>query len=484
MRCRVVSGSASRWVVPSFATRRCSSSTSRSPRGIPLLRSHEDRLIRAHGCHPVEYKWILQGPYPHLPEAVAVPRDTEEVSFVLRQCHDRGIGVIPYGGGSGMVACTVARNREVVVDTKKLRKADFNSTNMAVSAGAGVSGSELEESANRRGFTIGHYPQSYQSATLGGMVATRATGTFSTRYGKMDDIVCGLEVVLANGEVFRSHPAPARSTGPELCEVFLGSEGAYGIVTEVTVKLHPIPEKRHFECWTFPETTDGLVAIRSFVQAGLRPAVVRLYDAEESESRIRALGLERGHSLLILGYEGLRSMVDLEIEEVGERCRNHNGVAHGTEGGEAWFDSRFSTKGMLDYAVLPGATADAIEVAAPWDCIEAVWRGMKAAVEPICDHVHCHFSHVYHAGASVYVIFHATSGGDAHDGEALYWRCLERAMEASLANGGNISHHHGVGTAKARYMAREHGETGLEIMRGIKRCVDPNGILNRGVLGL
>jgi alkyldihydroxyacetonephosphate synthase len=449
-----------------------------------ILDREEDRLIYAHGVCPYEYKWILQGRYPCLPSLVLLPASAQEVSEIVKAAACFEIGIIPFGGGSGSVAGTSPENGQVIVDLKRFQHFSINEKNCTAAGGAGIIGADFEDLLNRAGYTAGHYPQSYQSAVLGGMVATRAIGTFSTKYGKMDDIVNSLEVVLPDGQILRTHKAPKRSTGPELNELFLGSEGAYGIITEVELKIHPLPERRYFEAYTFPETLQGLEAIRIFIQKGVLPPVIRLYDHEESQGRIAKYGYEKGYSILIVGYEGMTEEVEWQRHAVERVCLENHGAAKGTRAGDEWMAGRFSTKKIQDYHAIRGGTADAIEVAAPWDAIGKVWREMRRVLEPLSTSVECHFSHVYHSGASVYVIFHCETGGDDVEGEKRYRQCAALAVETSLANGGNISHHHGVGRLKAEYMTREHGEAGLDVMKKIKTVLDPKGIFNRGVLGL
>ena len=177
-------------------------------------------------------------------------------------------------------------------------------------------------------------------------------------------------------------------------------------------------------------------------------------------------------------------MVDLERKVVEQTCIAYSGVPKGTKAGVEWFETRFSTKKMLDYDRMKGGTADAIEVAAPWDSIAAVWSNMRRELQPYCTDVDCHFSHVYHSGASVYVIFHAKTDEDDFAGADRYQKCLEVAVETSLKYGGNVSHHHGTGKAKCKYMPMEHGQAGHDVMKKIKDALDPKGILNKGVLGV
>ena len=450
---------------------------------LEIYTQKEERLIYAHATFPVEYKWILQAEYKYLPDAVLAPESEAELIKIMKIAHKNKVQLIPYGGGSGIVGGSIAEDNEIMVDTKKMRKFEINPTNLTAVAGAGLTGAEFENRLNEKGYTCGHYPQSFQSAVFGGMAATDAIGTFSTKYGKMCDMVNSLRVVLPDGQLFKSHKAPRKSSGPDLKYLFIGSEGVYGIITEVEMKIYPLAEKRAFEAYTFPDTHSGLEAVRNFMRLGINPPVVRLYDEVESEPKIKKLAYEKGMCVLFLVYEGLEEIVEIERKKVREVCISHGGNYKGEEGGENWFNTRFSTKGMLDYDRKKGGTADAIEVAAPWDKIENVWREMRKALEPLCDYVDCHFSHFYHSGASVYVIFHAKTDDD-YQGEELYNLCLKKAIEASLANGGNVSHHHGIGKAKAPWLVEEHGKAGIYLLEAIKEKIDPNRLLNRGVLGL
>ena len=444
----------------------------------------EECLIYSHGCYPREYKWLLKGDYPYLTRAVVSPADEAEISEIVKLANEYEVSIIPYGGGSGIVGGTIPYQGEIMIDVKRLQDFSINIVNGTARGGAGLTGAEFDNLLNEHGYTAGQYPQSFQSACLGGMTATRAIGTFSTKYGKMDDMVTALNVVLPNGDIFHSHLAPKRSTGPELNQVFLGSEGVYGIITSVEMKIYPIAETRIFQAYTFPSTHDGLNAIRNFIHKGLRPAVVRLYDEVEAVPKISSYGFEKGFVLLILVFEGNKEMSELEAGMTKEICLGNNGRYKGELAAREWLETRFSTKKMLDFDAIKGGTADAIEVAAPWDCIENVWREMRKALEPMCTVVDCHFSHVYHNGASVYVIYHAKTDGDDKAGEERYLQCLDTAIQTSLKYGGNVSHHHGVGTAKAKYMEAEHGKAGVYVMKALKDAIDPKGIVNKGVLGL
>lgn len=453
---------------------------------VPRLEALEDRIVASRAAWPLEHKQMLQGKFAmeNLPSLVVQPENAEEAREIVRLALEHDVKLLSRGGASGLVGGTAAACDRVIVDTKRMRMFELNSVNLLVTAGAGWTGAELENRLNRLGYTLGHFPQSFQSAAVGGMAATRAIGTFSTKYGKMDDLVTGLEVVLPSGQVFRSHNAPKRSTGPELMELFLGSEGSYGIITSVSMKVYQRPTRRIIEAFTLPNTGDGLEAIRHMIQQEVRPAVLRLYDEEEAAARVRRFGLARGHVLLILAFEGRTDVVELERATAREICISHGAVDAGSEVGWDWFETRFNTGKIQRYLAAPGGVADSIEVAAPWDAIENVWRAMRAALEPYCDAVDCHFSHFYHHGASVYVIFHAVSDEGERGAEGLYDRCLAAAIEASVRNGGNVSHHHGVGIAKARFLPSEHGDAGMELMRRIKGAIDPTRLFDNGAFGI
>ena len=358
-------------------------SVAKNAPGVNILDREEDRLVYAHGVCPYEYKWRLQGPFKYLPSLIVLPENVGDVCEIVKSAVNFGVGLIPFGGGSGSVGGTTPDDNQVIVDLRRLRSFSLNEVNCTATGGAGLIGADFEDMLNERGYTAGHYPQSYQSATLGGMTATRAVVTFSTKYGKMDDMVNSLEVVLTNGDILRTNRAPKRSTGPELKEIFLGSEGTYGIVTSVEMKVYRVAEARYFEAYTFPATLRGLYAIRGFIQSGIKPAVVRLYDHAESVSRVEKYGFEKGWSVLIMGYEGLRDMVDLERRHVERECRANGGIPKGRQAGDDWMKKRFSTKKIQDYHAIRGGTSDAIEIAAPWDCIGRVWQEVRRVLEPL-----------------------------------------------------------------------------------------------------
>jgi alkyldihydroxyacetonephosphate synthase len=443
-----------------------------------------DRLAVCHGAFNVEYKWIQAGKYPYIPDLVVWPETTEQVSEILKIANKNKTVVIPYGGGSGSVMGSVFFNGGICLDTKKLTKFILNEKGMSVTVGAGWNIGQLEDELNRFGYTMGHFPQSMNSATIAGSVATSAIGTFSTKYGKFDDILIALEVVLPTGEVLYTKDSPKASTGINLNYLFLGSEGSYGICTEVTAKIWLKPEARKFSVYTFKTTHDGFEAVRKIVSLGQATlAVVRLYDEYESVFTIDTYKFEKGYALLYLGFEGRKDQVDLEMNISDEICRAEGGLYKGDQAAKQWEKDRLDTSYGLGTTHLPNGAAESLEVSASWDKLEDVWLAMRNAIAPYAQIIHVHFSHMYHTGGNLYCIIHTIRGKNSEDAEKNFLKCVKKALDACVKAGGSISHHHGVGTLKSKWMSDEHNN-GFEVMKKIKRAIDPNNIMNPPVLGL
>lgn len=442
------------------------------------------RRFYTRGVYPVEFKKQVQGDWSNLPAAVAYPGSASEVAALFHLAKENHFKLVPFGGGSGIVG-GAALPGAVILDLKRFDAVTVDPKNRTVTVGAGVNNRLLEEQLNLLGWTCGHFPQSMNSACYGGLIATASIGTFSGRYGKMDDMVVALEVVLPNGQVLQTKSIPRRSTGPNLNAMFIGAEGAFGIITQATLKIWPVPEGRIWATYTFPHTHDGLEAVQRLLGSEAQPALVRLYDEDEAAGRVSRFGFPQGSALLLLCFEGSQGFIEWQAREAGQIIASCGGAFHGDEAALHWYHRRYDTSGMLRYNQMPGGAADAIEVSAPWDRLEIVWREMRRALEPLCEHVHCHFSHVYQTCGSVYVIFYTRSSEDIPAaGIKIYEHCLKTALDACLAAGGSISHHHGVGRAKAAWMEQEHGPAGLRLLVDLKYTLDPDGILNPGVLGL
>jgi alkyldihydroxyacetonephosphate synthase len=440
-----------------------------------------DRLANSRGVWPVELKQARRSELPSLPACVVWPSDAQQVAAVLRLAAEARVPVVPFGGGSGIVGGTLPVPGCISLDTKRLNRLRLDETSLVAYAGAGWWGGQLEAHLNSRGYSLGHFPQSLHSSTVGGWVATRASGTFSTLYGNIEDRVVGLEVALANGDILRTHASPRSATGPNLNELFLGSEGTLGVVTEAALSLHVLPEARVWDSFVFPAFEPALDGLRAMLQAGVRPAVVRLYDAAETAHKFAGLGLDVGAGLLVLVYEGVREVADAYAAAGSRFCQAAGGCGLGAGPAERWWQTRFDTSGMVLANSRSGGICDAIEVAALWKDLPAVYAGMARAAQAHGAHVHAHMSHVYPAGGALYVIVLAEAADDAAALD-LYLRMVEAMLAACHAAGGSISHHHGIGRGRAHWMGAEHGPPGLRLLCSLKAALDPAGILNPGKL--
>jgi len=357
---------------------------------------------------------------------------------------------------------------------------DVEERDLLVRVQAGTLGTALEKELNERGFSCGHYPQSIGLSTVGGWVATRSAGQFSTRYGSIEEIVAALEVVLPDGTVVRTKPVPRAATGPDLRQIFLGSEGTLGIVTEATLRILPTPASRALAAFRFPTMASGLEAIRKVVQAGWRPPVLRLYDEAEA-SRHFSEWAEPGAALLLLVSEGPATLTEAEMAACATICRGEGGSPLGAAPVEHWLEHRNEVP-PLEPFFERGIVVDTIEVAAGWGSILAIYEGVRARLQAVPGLLvaSAHSSHSYPTGTNLYFTF-AAQTENLERAEDLYHRCWNAAMEATLAAGGTISHHHGIGRVRRPWMTREHG-TGVAVLRALKAALDPLGIMNPGVL--
>lgn len=424
----------------------------------------------------------LEGSFAARPCAVAEPGSTDDVATVLRLSREAGVPVITRGGGSGVCGGVRARGGEVVLSTRAMDGLiALDTTDLLATFRAGTNGLEAENRVQREGLTIGHWPQSIALSTVGGWVATRAAGQFSTAYGNVEDVVHDLEVVLPDGVVLRTRRTPRAAAGPDLRHLFLGSEGTLGIVTEVTFSLRPLPEASLGQSFHFETFDDGLAAIRAIIAAGWRPPVVRLYDAREAE---RGFGehCPSGRAFALLLHEGPAALVEAQLAGVRALAAHHGGADAGDAAVQHWLDHRNQVPGFRGF-LEKGIILDTIEVAAPWTRVSAVYDGVVAALSDVPNILvaSAHSSHSYRSGTNLYFTF-AARPADRTNLAATYTECWRRTMEATLAAGGGIAHHHGIGRVRSAFLAREIGDAGVGLLRRVKRALDPGGLLNPGVL--
>jgi alkyldihydroxyacetonephosphate synthase len=437
-------------------------------------------------AHRTDY-WILahlrarQGRLGGGPACVVSPRATAEVSAAVRLAQRHGVPVVPYGAGSGVVGGATPPSGSLVVDLRAMdRLLELDERALWARAQAGMLGGAYEAAVRARGYTSGHYPQSIDRSTVGGWVATRAAGQFSTRYGNIEDLCFGLEAVLPSGETVRLEPMPRASVGPSLRELFLGSEGTLGIVTEVVLRLHPLPEERALASFAFPSMTAALDAVRRVMRVGWRPAVLRAYDATETARQFSAWAPAESCLLLAIS-EGPSSLVQAEIAACAREAAAGGAKPVGTEPAAHWLEAR-NTVPSWDFFLDREMLADTIEVAATWGRIERVYESVVAALAgaPGVIIASGHSSHAYPQGTNVYFTF-VMKPDDFARAEDAYLEAWARALRATLAAGGTISHHHGIGRLRARWLAEELGSA-LPLLRDLKRALDPSGIMNPGAL--
>jgi alkyldihydroxyacetonephosphate synthase len=437
-------------------------------------------------AHATDY-WILahlrarQGRLGRGPACVVRPRSAAEVATALVVAQRQGIAVVPYGAGSGVVGGATPPEGSLVIDLRAMdRLLELNELSLYARAQAGMMGGVYEQTLGARGYTTGHYPQSIDRSTVGGWVATRAAGQFSTRYGNIEDLCLGLEAVRPSGEIVRLEPVPRASVGPSLREVFLGSEGAFGVITEVVLRVHPLPAERALASFAFPTIGDALEATRRVLRVGWRPAVLRAYDAIETLRQFSAWAPSE-RALLLVVSEGPAALVAAESAACADEARACGGAPVGAEPVAHWLEVR-NTVPSWDFFLEREMIADTIEVAATWDRIGRIYDTVVAALasSPSVIVASGHSSHGYPQGTNIYFTF-VLKPADFSRAEADYLEAWKRALETTLAGGGTIAHHHGIGRLRVPFLERELGSA-FPLLRDLKRALDPAGMMNPGAL--
>ena len=423
----------------------------------------------------------LRGTLTARPACVVHPATTADVAAVLAYANVERVAVVPFGAGSGVCGGVLPNDGAIVIDLRRMNRiVEINGPALTVHVQAGMMGNAFEAALNEAGYSMGHFPQSIDVSTVGGWVATRAAGQYSTRYGCIEDMVLALEVVLPDGRILRTPLGPRTATGPDIRQLFLGSEGTLGVVTEITARIFPRPESSISQAFSFASMTAGLEAIRLFMRAGWKPPVVRLYDAVET-ARLFTTASRGDNALLLLLSEGPATLTAAEMAACTAICTANGGEAVGDEPVRRWLSERNQVPAFETF-LQRGLVLDTIEVATTWQHINDLYREVIAALQQVPGTIVAsgHSSHSYPQGTNIYFTFVARPD-DPAKAETTYLGCWEAAMEATIRSHGTISHHHGIGRLRTRWMPRELG-VGVDLLRGIKRVIDPNGIMNPGVL--
>ncbi|MDO8391814.1 MAG: FAD-binding oxidoreductase [Actinomycetota bacterium] len=428
---------------------------------------------------PMALHWALAGEVPQRAAIVARPTDTTQVAAVLALCNQAGVPVTTAGGRSGVVGGSVPLFGGVVLDTTALQGlTSVDAVSGLVEVWAGTFGPDLEaELRGTHSLTVGHFPQSFDIATVGGWVACRGAGQYSTRYGKIEQMVAGLEVVLADGTVVRTGGSPAAAQGPDLTQLFVGSEGTLGVVTKVLLRAHPVPAAERRAAYSFATFEAGIEACRRIMRRGATPAVLRLYDAIETQ---RGQDGDGSNCALLVLDEGDPAIIDAVMGIVAEECAAAAPLP--VELVEKWMHHRNDTS-ALQGLTRKGFVVDTLEIAAPWAALPGIFTAATAALMavPHARVASCHLSHSYLDGACLYFTFAATPPQEAI--EATYVALWNAGQHAVLANGGNLSHHHGIGLNRGRFLADALGN-GFTVLQSVRHALDPQGVLNPGKLGL
>ncbi|OGP81672.1 MAG: hypothetical protein A2Y95_08605 [Deltaproteobacteria bacterium RBG_13_65_10] len=444
-----------------------------------LSASLPDRIAYARDLWPMGQFWAREGKLPHPPEVVVWPESVGEIVALLRLANEKRFPVIPMGAGSGVCGGTLAIHGGVILDLKRMKRVrHLDESSLLVTAEAGIIGQHLEEWLNAHGYTLGHFPSSIYCSSFGGWIATRSAGQLSTKYGKIEDMVMGLEGVLPDGTVFSSKVSPRSAAGPRLDHLLVGSEGTLAVITAATARIRPLPEARRFAGYIYRDVRTGLDAIRKVMRRGLDPAAVRLYDETDTAMSLASLGLTAEGCLLLLVFEDVVDLIDAKAGLADAICRAEGGEALGPAPAEHWWKHRYDISYQQSPIYRGGLMVDTIEVAGTWSNLMRLYDAMRAAIGKRMTCL-AHFSHVYPEGASIYFTFvgPAGPGGDAETYRAVWGD----AMDACIKMGGTITHHHGVGLLKAPWMGEEHGPL-IRIYRALKQALDPNGIMNPGKL--
>lgn len=448
------------------------------------------RALRTRGKSTPDLLRARAGDLTDAPDAVVRPDGHVEVVAVLAWAHEHRVAVVPFGGGTCVTGGLAARRDGfaglVSLDLVRMKRLlAVDEVSMTATLQPGLRGPEAEALLAAHGLTLGHYPQSYLHASIGGFAATRSSGQSSAGYGRFDAMVVGLTAATPTGSLDLGS-SPANAAGPDLRQLLLGSEGAFGVITSVTVRVRRAPEVTTYEGWRWPSFDAGSDAMRTLAQAGLMPTVLRLSD--ESETAINLAdpssigGADDPGCLMITGYEGTAEQVAVTRAAVSTVLEGLGGTGLGTEPGEKWSRGRFDAPYLRDALLDHGVLVETLETATFWSNRQRLHAEVREALQSSLGEgslVLCHISHVYETGCSLYF---TVAARQTEDPLAQWQAAKVAASDAMIAAGATITHHHAVGTDHKPWFAQEIGEVGVRMLRAVKAEVDPAGILNPGVL--
>jgi alkyldihydroxyacetonephosphate synthase len=470
-----------------------------------VFTAKEDRLRHASGRGYADLARMRSGALEAAPDAVVMPADAEALRRVLDVCAAEGIAVVPFGGGTSVVGGVEplrgAHQRLISLDLAALQDVEVDRRSLTARLGAGLRGPEAEAALAAQGLTLGHFPQSFEYATVGGFAATRSAGQASSGYGRFDDLVSSIRLIAPAGDL-RTLETPHTAAGPSLRELVVGSEGVLGVIPDVTVRVRPAPAVRRYDAWIAESFEAGTEIVRALAQGPGLPDVIRVSDEEETRGSLALSGPRgaagrafdaylgvrgrRDGALMIAGFEGDEESV-ARRRALAVRALRSGGAAYlGQAAGRSWEHGRYQGPYLRDTLMGLGAMAETLETSHTWSRLGELHAAVGAAIRDSLAGqgtpalVFCHLSHAYADGASLYFTFIARS---RHGAELEQWAQVKRAAgEAIVACGATITHHHAVGRDHVPYMEAEVGRTGLDVLRAVKEQLDPAGIMNPGKL--
>lgn len=472
-----------------------------------VMNDPRSRLLHARGQSFQDWVELRCGRIPSFPDGISYPITNEDVVSLIQFAQKSGVHIIPYGGGTSVVGHVNPIYDQapiLTVDMSRMnRLIDLDLQSLQATFGAGVTGPDLEAQLRAYGYTLGHFPQSFEYSTLGGWVATRSSGQQSLRYGRIEKLFAGGRVISPLGELIL--PAfPASAAGLDLREVILGSEGRLGILTQARVRISPLPEREDFHAVFFPDFQHGVDAVREILACGLSLCMLRLSTGTETTTTLALAGHEnligamerllsiRGlgdkKCMLLLGFSGKSHIVRTNRSEALNITARNGGIHIGKTFGEQWHKNRFRTPYLRNTLWEIGYGVDTLETATDWGntspMIDRIESALRGAIEATGDRIHIftHLSHVYPSGSSIYVTYLFRLSADPEEMIARWQMMKSAASQAIIASGGTISHQHGVGLDHLPYLAAEKGALGMAAITSLCRQFDPKGIMNPGKL--
>ncbi|MFX0122013.1 MAG: FAD-binding oxidoreductase [Candidatus Hodarchaeota archaeon] len=439
-------------------------------------------------------------------ELVIFPRSHNDIVNTILLANEFSIPVSTVAGASTVTLGVEPNPGMIAVNLKHMNNLlEVNQDSQYIIAQSGISGPKLESLLNQKDLTLGHFPQSFEYSCLGGWVATRGAGQNSTLYGKIEDMVMGMKFVTGSGKTLMTRIAPARATGPDINQILTGSEGSYGIISEVTLRVWKFPQQTHLAAFLFKSFEEGLYAFKEILQNGYRPAVMRISDSEETHHNIMAQTLmrdpprmpflyrnflryleKRGYRvgsrcMGVMSFEGEKDLVALTSKKAKSYAKKYGGYYIGSRPAKSWHKRRYELPFIRDPLIDYGILIDTFETSITWDRILDLYAAVRKELKPECPILWTHGSHFYQSGANLY--FTLVTPQEENNEIEQYNRIKKKILDTFQEYGGTLSHHHGIGRSFKNWLSQEIGLVGINILKNTKNCLDPNGIMNPGVFG-